>query len=144
MSTGAIVAIVVGAIILVGVIVILARRAGARGRAAHRREAGRLREQADAHTIQAESARASADEKAAQSARAEAEADEKAAQAKRAAAQAHQQASQAEHESEIVRAHHDRARAVDPDVGDDGEAEARALDERSGEEADERATRASQ
>jgi biopolymer transport protein ExbB/TolQ len=144
MSTGAIVAIIVGGIVLLGVIVILARRAGARGRAAHRREAGQLRRQAQEHTIQVESARASADEKAAQSARAEAEADEKAAQAKRAAAQAQQQASRAEHESEIVRAHHDRARSVDPDVGDDGEAEARALDERSAEEADEGATRASQ
>jgi FtsZ-interacting cell division protein ZipA len=129
MSTAAIVAIVVGVIVLVAIALVLARAASAKRRATHRKEAGELREQAQARTIQVESTRASADEKAARARRAKAEAEEKAAQAKRDSALAQQQATEAERQSEMARAHHDRARAVDPDVADDGEQEARALDE---------------
>jgi hypothetical protein len=116
-------------IALAAFIAVAARTASAKRRETHRKEAGELRRQAQAHTIQVESARASADEKAARARRAEAEAEEKAAQAKRDSALAQQRATEAEQQSEMARAHNDRARAVDPDVADDGEQEARALDE---------------
>ena len=132
MGTVAIVAIVVGAIVLLALVFAIARTVGSRRRATRRREAGELRQQAQAHTIQVESAQASADEKAARARRAEAEAEEKAAQAKRDSAVAQQHATEAERESEVARTHHDRARAVDPDVDDEGEQEARDLNERSG------------
>ena len=129
MSTGAIIAIVIGAILLVALIALVARAAGQRRLERRREAAGEQRDQARTRAIQAESARATSDERAARAQRAEAEAEEKAAQARREGAVAQQSSAEAERQSEAARAHHDRARRLDPDISDTGEEEAREIDD---------------
>jgi len=128
MSTGAIIAIVVGAIILVALLAYTAaamRRHRLEGR---REEARGLHRQAQARSIQVEGQRASAEEHAARSRRAQAEAEEKAAQARRDELVAQERAVEADRGAEAAREHHDRARAVDPDMSDEGHEEAVELD----------------
>jgi FtsZ-interacting cell division protein ZipA len=134
-STGTIIAIVIGAIVLVALLtvaVIAVRRA----RLANRRhQAGELHRQARGRTIQVEAAQASADRRAAHARRAEAEAEEKAAQARHDKALAQQETVAVEQKAEFARDHYDRARAVDPDSSDTGEEEARRLNDESAESA---------
>jgi biopolymer transport protein ExbB/TolQ len=93
MSTGAIIAIVVGALVLLAIVALVVRAGRNKRLEARRIEAGQLHEEAESHAAQAERRRA-----------------------------------EFERESELAREHHDRARAIDPDVDDTGEAEAHAED----------------
>jgi predicted Holliday junction resolvase-like endonuclease len=130
-STGAIIAIAVGAVVLLLLIALALRAMNHRRNDRRREQAGQLREQARSRSIQAESARASADEQAAEAKRAQAEAEERAAQAREEHAAAERRALEAEQLTEDARAHHDQARAVDPDVSDSAQDEALAINERS-------------
>jgi F0F1-type ATP synthase membrane subunit b/b' len=127
MSTGAIIAVIVGAVIVLALIWAIARAAGQKRRAAHREEARELRTQARSRSVQAEGARASAEEQAAQARRSEAEAEELAAKARKDRAAAEQQM-EAERESQAARNHHDEAREVDPEMSDTGHEEAITMD----------------
>jgi hypothetical protein len=129
-STGTIIAIALGAIAALIFIGLVARAAGRRRDEHHREQAGELRQEARASSIQAESARASADERAAEAKRAQAEADERAAQARQGRADAERQAIEAEHLTESARDQHARASALDPEVSDNGQDEALEIDER--------------
>jgi F0F1-type ATP synthase membrane subunit b/b' len=128
MSTGAIIAVIVGAVIVLALIWAIARAAGQKRRAAHREEARELRTQARSRSVQAEGARASAEEQAAQARRSEAEAEELAAKARKDRAAAEQQRMEAERESQAARNHHDEAREVDPEMSDTGHEEAITMD----------------
>src|SRR5205814_4464497 len=127
-STGAIIAIVIGAILLLAVVVLVARVAGRRRLEGRREAAGEQRDQAQTRSLQAETTRAEADQRAARAQRAEAEAEEKAALARKEGATAQQRESEAQRQSEAARTHHVRACRIDPDVSDSGEEEARKLD----------------
>jgi hypothetical protein len=129
-STGTIIAIAAGAVVALIIIGLVVRAAGRRRGERHREQAGELREQARTTSIRAESARASADEQAAEAKRAQAEADERAAQARQGQADAERQAIEAEHLTESARDQHAQASALDPDVSDNGQDEALAIDER--------------
>lgn len=131
MSTGAIVAIAIGAVILIALIAYVGSVARRRRLEGRRQEARGLHRQARTQSIEVETARAAAEEHDAQSRRARAEADEKSAEARRNEALAQQRAAEADQGAEVARERHDRARAVDPDMGDDGEAEAVELDRRA-------------
>lgn len=127
MSTGAIVGIVIGAIVIVAVVVfgfLTARRSRLESR---RRQAGEIRGEARQRKIEVETTRAEADERAAQARRSQAEADELAAQARVARASAQSSNEAAERKTELVRERYEEARTVDPDAGD-GEEEARRLE----------------
>jgi hypothetical protein len=126
MSTGAIIAVVVGGLIVLALIAVAGNVANRKRR---RTRAASLQREADAHSVQAETARADAEEKAAHAQRAEAEAQERQAQARREAATSKSAAAQAEQEAQQARTRHDRARSLDPDRSDSGEDEARAIDE---------------
>jgi F0F1-type ATP synthase membrane subunit b/b' len=128
MSTGAIIAVIVGAVLVLALIWAIAHTAGQKRRAARREEARELRTQARSQSAQAEGARASADEQAAQARRSEAEAEELAAKARKDRAAAEQRAMEAERQSEAARSHHDQARQVDPDMSDSGHEEALTID----------------
>jgi FtsZ-interacting cell division protein ZipA len=128
-STGAIIAIVVGAILLVGLIVVGTRMARQRRLEGRREKAGELRQQAQHRDRTAQDARAAADEESARAERVRAEADEKEAEARRHEIAAQQRAGEAEGKTVVAREHHERAREVDPDVSDSGEDEARDLDD---------------
>lgn len=129
MSTIAIIAIVVGAIVLC-VLAGLAIRAGRNRR--RRSAAGELRLEAKERERVAGDARAAADEQAARAARLRAEGDEKLAAARRGEVAAGRRSSEAERRSVAAREQHDRARRIDPDSSDSGEEEAIALDEQAG------------
>ena len=104
MSTGAIIAIAVGAVIVVALIAytaIVARRRRLEGR---RHEAKSLHRQASVQSAEVERARATADEHAARSRRAQAEAEEKTAEARRNHALAQKRASEADEGAERARA----------------------------------------
>ena len=119
MSTGAVIAIVIGAIILIALIVLLSRAARNKRLEGRREEAGELRREAQTRTLRAERQQASADEQQARAKQAEGEAEERAAAARRESAAAQERARAAEREHAVAREHHERALEVDPDVSAD-------------------------
>jgi FtsZ-interacting cell division protein ZipA len=102
MSTGAIIAIVIGVLIVLALVLWLARRSRTARLESRRDEARQIRRQAEVRT-------AEADEMSA-------EAEERAARARREEAQARQQAARAEDHRQDAEAHHARAHDVDPDA----------------------------
>jgi hypothetical protein len=129
MSTGAIIAIAVGAVVVLALIAGLARVASRKRDERRREQAGELRQEARSRSIQADSARASADEQAAEALRVQAEAEERAAQARQGRAAADRQSLEAERLTESARDQHAQARAIDPDASDSGQDEALAINE---------------
>ena len=118
MSTGAIVAIAMGAVVLLTLFVLLAGAARGRRLDTRRERAGELREEAHTRGLHASRERAAADEQAARAKQAEAEAEEKAAASRREAATAAERAQVAERERRFARERHEEAAEVDPDVRD--------------------------
>ena len=99
--------------------VLLALRAGRERQLESRRtEAQELRETAQTHDQQAELEQAEADRQAARARKAQAEAEEQAAIARTEAVAAQERSQAAEREGSLAREHHERARAIDPDVPD--------------------------
>src|SRR3954470_8208442 len=119
MSTGAIVAIVIGALILIALAVFLARRGRERRLESMREEAQEHRTQARVRARTAEREQADADQASAQAKKARAAAEEQAAQARRAEAEAEAKAEHAQHERGHAEELHGRATELDPDAGDD-------------------------
>jgi hypothetical protein len=119
MSTGAIVAIVVGALVLTAVVVLLARNARVRRMDSRREEADELRQEAQQRGLRATRERAAADEQSARAKQAQAEAEEKAAAARRESARAQERAQVADRERRFAAERHEQARDVDPDVAED-------------------------
>jgi hypothetical protein len=129
MSTGAIIGIVVGAVLVIALIVVALRASRRRRLEGRRTEASELRTDARQREATAEDARAAADEQAARAERVRAEAQEKEAAARREEVVAQKRGEVAEHQTVAAREQHDRARSVDPDVADSGEDEAVALND---------------
>jgi hypothetical protein len=119
MSTGAIVAIVIGALILIALMVFLARRGRERKLESMREEAHEHRSQARVRARSAEREQADADEASARAKKARAQAEEQAAQARRAEAEAEAKAEHATHERTHAEQLHGRATEIDPDAGDE-------------------------
>jgi hypothetical protein len=111
MDTGVIIAIVVGALVLIALFAIAARRGRERKLETRRSEAAE-------HRLEAEVRGARAD-------RQEAGAEERAARAKREQALAQEQAARARQERGLAEERHERARDIDPDVDDREPAERR-------------------
>jgi FtsZ-interacting cell division protein ZipA len=132
MSTGATIAVVVGAVVLVGLLAFALLAARRRRLDARRERSREMRREAETRAVRAQSAQASAQERFARADRAEAEAQEKAAEARRARLSAEQRAAEAQRDLARARNGHDHARSLDPDVGDDAELEAREIDRRRG------------
>ncbi len=110
MSTGAIIAIVIGALIVLALIMLLARKGRQRRLDSRRQQAGEIRREAQVHSARADQA--------------EAEAQEQAARAKREEAEARETAAQAAERRREADEHHRRAAELDPDAdSDDLEAE---------------------
>jgi hypothetical protein len=118
MSTGAIVAIVVGAILLIALLATLVPLTRRRSLGRRRERAGSLRQEAHTHRLNAERTRAAADEQAARASREKAEAEELAARGRVQRASSQERVTEAQREMAVAREHHDRARAIDPDAGD--------------------------
>ena len=116
MDTGTIVAIVIGALVLVALFVVLSRAARSKKMDARRNEAGELRQQAQERSVKAERHSAVAEEKAAIADRAEAQARQQAAIAKRERAEAQERSTVAEQEGRVAREHQEKAFEVDPDA----------------------------
>src|SRR5688572_28699340 len=116
MSTGAIIAIVIGALILIALAVLLARRGRERRLETRRVEAGEHRDQARVRARTAEREQAEADEATARAKKARAHAEEQAAQARRAEAEAEAKADHATHERTQAQELHGRADEIDPDA----------------------------
>lgn len=125
MSTGAIVAIVVGVLILIALAYVLSRAATNRRMEQRREEAGELRTQARERELAAQRHQADAEEREAIADRAEAEAREQAAIAKRERAAAEERAAHADRESRMAHEHTERATELDPDAEDDDDRWAR-------------------
>jgi FtsZ-interacting cell division protein ZipA len=106
MSAGAIIAIVIGALIVIAIVAWLSRRARNRRLETRRVDARRHREDASIATAQAE--------------KTQAEADERAARARREAAKAEEAAVTARQQQRFARERHAHADSLDPDVDDDG------------------------
>jgi FtsZ-interacting cell division protein ZipA len=143
MSTGAIVAIVIGALILIALMVFLARKGRERKHESLREEAHEHRTQARVRARTAEREQADADEAAARAKKARATAEQQAAQARRAEAEAEAKADHAEHERGHAEQLHGRAAELDPDSHDTEETRAngkRRLFGRNRDEADEQQT----
>lgn len=121
MSTGAIVAIVIGALLLIALLVFLARRGRERRFENMRTEAQEHRSEARIRARSAERDQAEADEAAARAKKARAVAEEQDAQARRAEAEAEAKADHAHHEREHAEQLHERAVEVDPDSNGDEE-----------------------
>jgi FtsZ-interacting cell division protein ZipA len=119
MSTGAIVAIVIGALILIALMVFLARKGRERKHESMREEAHEHRTQARVRARTAEREQADADEAAARAKKSRAAAEEQAAQARRAEAEAEAKAEHAEHERGHAEQLHGRATELDPDADHD-------------------------
>jgi hypothetical protein len=102
MDTGVIVAIVIGALILLALLWLLGRRARERKLDTRRGEARGIRREAEVSRAQADRTRA--------------EAEERAARARREEATAREQAAHAESKQEEARDRHLQAASVDPDV----------------------------
>ena len=132
MSTGAIVAIAVGAVIVLAIILVLGRMARDRRLERRRGEASELHQEASARGQRAEQVRASADEAAARAERRKAEADEQAAKARKDSVEAEREGEHAAEEILAARTRHDRAREVDPDLDDSAHEEAAAIDQHRG------------
>jgi FtsZ-interacting cell division protein ZipA len=115
-STGAIVAIVIGALILIALIVMLARRGRERKLEGRRIEAKDQRDQARVRARTAEREQADADEAEARAKKARAVAEEQAAQARRAEAEAEAKADHARHERTQAEELQGRADEIDPDA----------------------------
>ena len=118
MSTGAIIAIVIGAVVLVGLLVLLARRGRERRLESRRVEATEHRSEARVRARTADREQADADEAAARAKKARAAAEEQAAVARRAEADAEAKADHAHHERTQAEELHGRAGELDPDAGD--------------------------
>ena len=116
MSTGAIVAIVIGALLLVALLVVLARRGRERRFENMRAEAQEHRNEARIRERGAKRDQAEADEAAARAKKARAIAEEQAAQAQRAEAEAEAKSEHAQHQRGQVDELHTRATEVDPDA----------------------------
>ncbi|MFL5845841.1 MAG: hypothetical protein ACJ762_14230 [Solirubrobacteraceae bacterium] len=129
MDTGTIIAIVVGAIVLIALLVLVSRAARNRKLEAHRTEAAELRTKAEQRRVRAERHGAVAEEKSAIADRAEAEAREAAAVAKRERAEAQERAAFAEREGRTAQEHQERASELDPDADDNGKDERWARNE---------------
>ena len=119
MSTGAIVAIVIGALLVIALLVFLARRGRERRFENMRLEAQEHRDEARVRARSANRDQAEADEAAARAKKARAIAEEQDAQARRAEAEAEAKADHARHEREHADSLHQRAGEIDPDA--DGE-----------------------
>lgn len=119
MSTGTIIAIVVGALVLIAIVALISRAGQRRKLDTRREQAGTLREGARERTLKAEHERSLADEQAARAKGAEAEAEEKAAMARRESASAQDRAQGADHEQALAHQDHREAREIDPDVSDE-------------------------
>ena len=115
MSTGAIVAIVIGALILIALLVLLARRGRERQIEGRRVEAHEHRSEARVRARSAEKEQAEADEAAARAKKARAVAEEHGAQARRAEAEAEAKQDHAHHERTQAEELHGRATELDPD-----------------------------
>jgi hypothetical protein len=109
MDAGVIVAIIIGALILIALLV----WAGSRGR--ERKLEGR-RVEAEEHRLEGEVLGARAD-------RQEAEAEERSARARREQAIADEQAALAQREREAANERHEHARDLHPDIDNDGDAD---------------------
>ena len=118
MSTGAIVAIVIGAL-CIALLVFLARRGRERRFENMRLEAQEHRDEARVRARSAERDQAEADQAEAQAKKARAIAEEQAAQARRAEAEAEAKADHARHEREHADSLHQRAGEIDPDADGD-------------------------
>jgi F0F1-type ATP synthase membrane subunit b/b' len=114
MSAGAIVLIAVAALILIGLLVVLSRRARERRLDTRRDEAHRIRRDAEVSSAQADQTRA--------------EADERAARARREEAAAREQAALAEASQRDAQERHAEADRIDPDADQRGTDEREALD----------------
>lgn len=116
MSTGAIIAIVVGVIVIAAILVLVSRAMRARQHERRRTEAGELRQEAQSRGLRAERESSLAAEQEARAKRAQAEAEEKAAAARREAASAEERSREAERHRRFARERAERANEVDPDV----------------------------
>jgi len=116
MDTGTIVAIVIGALVLIALFVVLSRAARSKKMDARRNEAGELRQEAQQRGLKAERHSAVAEEKSASADRAEAEARQQAAVAKRERAESQERSAVAEQEGRVAREHQEKAFEVDPDA----------------------------
>jgi F0F1-type ATP synthase membrane subunit b/b' len=118
MSTGAIIAIVIAAVIVLALVMWLGKRSRDRAHETRRHEAREIRREAEVHGAEADQLKA--------------EADERAARARREEAEARQQAVRAEEQRREAEHRHARAHDIDPDTkGDyDPSDERRAIGER--------------
>jgi FtsZ-interacting cell division protein ZipA len=107
MEAGTIIAIVIGAIVLIALIAFISKRGRDRKLEMRRHEAHESRREAKVRGAKAD--------------RVQAEADERAARARQEAAAAEEQAALADKERRFARQHHERAIELDPD----GDAESR-------------------
>jgi FtsZ-interacting cell division protein ZipA len=105
MSTGAIIAIVIGVLILLALVVWISRRGRAARHESRRHEAREIRREAEVRTAEADQMSA--------------EAEEQAARARREEAEARQRAARAEEHRREADDHHARAHDVDPDTKGD-------------------------
>ena len=119
MSTGAVIAIAIGAVLLLAVIGLVGVFVRRRRVETRREQAGELRQEAQARELRATREGAAADEQAARARQSQAQAEEKAAVARREGAEAQQRAEAAEGERRFARDRHEEARSVDPDAVDD-------------------------
>lgn len=126
MDTGTIVAVIIGALVLIALFVVLSRAARNKKLDSRRQQAGELRQEAQQRGLKAQRHSAVAEEKAAIADRAEAEARQQAAIAKRERAEAQERATVAEREGRVAREHQEKAYEVDPDA----DASGRDTDER--------------
>jgi FtsZ-interacting cell division protein ZipA len=116
MDTGTIVAIVIGALVLIAIAVLATRAARDRKLETRRNEAGELRQEAMQRDLTAQRHSAAAEEKAALADQAEAEARQQAAVAQRERAEAEERSAVADREGRLAREHQERAYEIDPDA----------------------------
>jgi hypothetical protein len=138
MSTGAIVAIVIGAVLLIVLLAFLAKRGRERRFESMRLEAQEHRNEARIRERSAARDQAEADEAAARAKKARAIAEEQAAQARRAEAEAEAKAEHAQHERGHVEQLHERATEIDPDASAGEDENRRFSREQDGQQQDER------
>jgi FtsZ-interacting cell division protein ZipA len=105
MSAGAIIAIVIGVLILLALVVWLSRRNRQARLESRRHEAREIRREAEVRTAEADETSAAAEERA--------------ARARREEAEARAQAARAEEQRREAEAHHARAHELDPDAEGD-------------------------
>ncbi|HEX2232459.1 MAG TPA: hypothetical protein VHG69_03750 [Thermoleophilaceae bacterium] len=105
MDTGVIIAIVVGALVLIAAIAIASKMARERRLEGKREEAREVRHEAQLRGAQADRQRA--------------EAEERAARARKEQAIADQQAAEADKHGRFARERHEEARSLDPDADDE-------------------------